>query len=88
MTEDELTRVRAMMASEINAKALGRDALETAYGQTWDTEQLGKDFEVLGFLAPFCIVSRRADGRRGSLIFQHHPRYYWGFDPEKEGDVL
>lgn len=47
--------------------------------QTWDTKQLGEDFEVLAFSAPFVIVRRRSDGSKGSLQFNHNPRVYWGF---------
>ena len=51
-------------------------------GPTWDTEALRRDFEVLGFAAPFVMVRRRADGVRGSLEFTHAPRVYFGWDPE------
>jgi hypothetical protein len=38
-------------------------------GPRWDTEELQRDFEVLGFMAPFVVVRRRSDGLRGSLEF-------------------
>jgi hypothetical protein len=47
--------------------------------QTWDTQQLQEDFEVLGFLAPFVVVKRRSDGKKGTLEFKHSPRVYFGF---------
>jgi len=37
------------------------------------------DFEVLGFLAPYCDVIRKSDGIRGTLEFQHSPRLYFRF---------
>jgi hypothetical protein len=46
----------------------------------WTTERLREDFEVLGFLAPFVHVKRRADGAEGVMTFTHNPRYYWGFE--------
>jgi hypothetical protein len=48
----------------------------------WDTRQLGEDFNVLGFAAPLVVVRRKADSVRGSLYFQHNPRFYFGFQPE------
>jgi hypothetical protein len=56
-----------------------RARLEALYGQIWDSEQLSMDFEVLGFMAPFVVVKRKADGRKGSFEFQHHPRFYFNF---------
>jgi hypothetical protein len=51
-------------------------------GQTWTTEQLQKDFEVLGFMAPYVTARRRADGVLGSLEFTHSPRVYFAWSPE------
>ena len=45
----------------------------------WSTEELKRDFEVLGFAAPFALVRRRSDGARGSLEFTHSPRVYFGW---------
>jgi len=61
-----------------------RAALEAQYGQVWDTEELQRDFEVLGFLAPCVAVRRRSDQVMGSLMFQHLPRLYYAF----KADVL
>ena len=47
--------------------------------QSWDTTQLGEDFDVVGFSAPFVVVIRKSDGKRGSLQFSHSPRKYWGW---------
>ena len=49
---------------------------------TWDTSELQRDFEVLGFGAPFVSVRRKADGVKGTLQFNHSPRIYWGFEEE------
>lgn len=67
--------------AEINSAAAERQSLEAKYGQVWDTSQLREDFEVIGFGAPIVEVRRRSDGVKGSLFFQHNPRYYWGFEP-------
>ena len=50
----------------------------------WTTEELKRDFEVLGFLAPFVAVRRKSDGVKGSLEFVHSPRVYFGFVPSRE----
>jgi hypothetical protein len=45
----------------------------------WTTEELQRDYEVLGFAAPFVLVRRRSDGAEGTLEFTHSPRYYFDF---------
>lgn len=50
----------------------------------WNTEELGQEFEVIGFMAPFVVVRRKNDGRKGSLEFQHNPRFYFRFSPHEE----
>jgi hypothetical protein len=66
-------------AAEINSKMSQREAMEAEHGQCWDTSELQRDFEVTGFLAPFVVVRRKSDGRKGSLLFQHNPRIYYCF---------
>lgn len=79
MNEDPTESARRQMVSEINAAPGSREALEAEHGQVWDTTQLSQDFEVLGFLAPFVMVRRKSDSQRGSLTFQHNPRFYYAF---------
>ena len=47
--------------------------------QRWTTQELGRDFEVIGFMAPFVVVRRKSDGKKGSLEFTHNPRFYFNF---------
>ena len=56
-----------------------RKRLEGQHGHIWDAPQLAQDFDVLGFMAPYAVVRRRSDGRKGSLEFQHQPRFYFNF---------
>ena len=72
-------QARRSMTEELNARRAEREALETEYEEVWDTKQLQENFEVLGFAAPFCIVVRKSDNKRGTLLFQHLPRYYFSF---------
>jgi len=50
----------------------------------WNTQELQRDFEVIGFMAPFVVVRRRSDGVRGSLQFDHSPLRYFNWTPEGE----
>ena len=79
---DPTEPIRREMVAEINASPGSRAALEAKHGKVWDTTELQRDFEALGFLAPLIVVRRRSDGVRGSLMFQHNPRFYFGFKPE------
>jgi len=77
-TED----IRRALVNEINAAPGSREDLEARHGQCWDTNELGEEFEVLGFMAPLVVVRRKSNGIKGSLYFQHGPpRIYWGFKP-------
>jgi hypothetical protein len=80
--DDQTELARRQRLVEINAEPGSRAALEAAHGPVWDTDELRRDFEVLGFLAPVVVVRRRSDGRKGSLEFQHQPRFYFGFVPD------
>jgi hypothetical protein len=78
---DETEAIRRVQLAEINAEPGSREALEAEHGQVWDTKQLGEDFQVEGFLAPYVVVRRKSDGQRGSLMFQNNPRFYFSFEP-------
>lgn len=77
---DPTETIRRELMKEINAEPGSREALEAQYGQVWDTDQLRQEFDVIGFGAPLVVVRRKADGQKGSMMFQHQPRYYFGFE--------
>jgi len=77
--DDPTEPIRRARLAEINATATGREHLQAMYGQVWDTAELTRDFEVIGFMAPLIVVRRKADGVKGSLEFQHYPRLYFNF---------
>ena len=81
---DETETIRRQQLAEINAQPGSREALEAEHGQVWDTQQLSQDFDVLGFMAPYVIARRKSDRQKGSLMFQHNPRFYFSFDPHHE----
>ena len=55
--------------------------IQKAHGRVWTTEELQQEFEVLGFMAPYCSVIRRADHQKGTIAFIHSPRFYYDFRP-------
>jgi hypothetical protein len=79
MSHDETEPVRRALVREINHSPKTREELEQEHGKVWDTQELGQDFEVRSFCAPFVVVTRKSDGVRGSLSFQHSPRFYFNF---------
>ena len=79
---DQTEAIRRELQATINAERAEREKLEREHGQVWTTSELQRDFTVLGFAAPLVVVRRKSDGVRGSLFFQHDPRYYYGFAPE------
>jgi len=78
---DETEDIRRLEQAQLNAAAGSREVLEKQYGQVWDTDQLQDDFQVLGFAAPIVVVCRRSDNQKGSLTFQHSPRFYFSWEP-------
>jgi hypothetical protein len=47
--------------------------------QTWTTDQLQEEFDVLWFSAPYVGVTRKSDGKDGTMEFGHAPRIYFNF---------
>ena len=83
---EELRKARMFLinveASE-ETKDQTRQRLEETYGKdnVWNTDEIWQDFSIEGFMAPFVVATRKADGVRGSLEFLHEPRYYYDFQP-------
>jgi hypothetical protein len=76
-TED----ARRALQAQTNLEATERASLEERHGQVWDTSQLREDFKVHSFAAPFAVCTRLSTGEKGSLMFQHSPRFYFCFEP-------
>lgn len=64
---------------QTNNQNTERKRLEAKHGQVWNTDELTNDFDVSGFMAPFVVVTRKSDGVKGGLMFQHMPRFYFNF---------
>ncbi len=80
---DPTENLRRARMQEIAEAPGSREALEEQHGPVWDTDDLTTDFAVVGFLAPYVVVRRKSDGVKGTLEFQAHPRYYYGFEEDK-----
>ena len=68
-----------------------RRTLEEVHGETWNTDELQRDFVVMGFSSGFVVVTRKTDDVVGSLHFDGgfgtaHPdqrRVYYAFVPDR-----
>lgn len=69
----EATR-RVMLAAQQPAKDLADDK-----DRKYTTAEMQEHFTVVGFMAPFVVVTRKSDGKTGSMEFTHSPRVYFGF---------
>lgn len=56
-----------------------RGELESFFGQVWNTAELTAAFTLDGYVAPYAVVTRRFDNRRGMMEFQDAPRLYFRF---------
>lgn len=80
--QDPTESIRRQQVAAINAEPGSREYLEAEHGEVWNTTELQQDYSVVGFMAPYVVVQRKSDGVRGSLLFQHSPRLYYGFNAE------
>ena len=69
--------------AELNQAAAAREGLEKEYGKVWSSDQLRAEFEVIGFMAPFMVVKNKSTGEKGSLEFQHDPRFYFNYQADR-----
>ncbi len=83
LTPEELEMARRQRALELNKHSGSGAELEARHGRIWSPDELARDFEVIGFAAPYVVVRRRSDGTMGSLEFQHHPRFYFNFEADQ-----
>lgn len=77
---EETAEERAKLEAEVNATPCTLEELQRKYGQVWTVEQVEAQFEIEAFCPPLACATRRADGVRGTLVYQHCPRYYWSWE--------
>ena len=60
-----------------------KNELEEQYGEgnVMDTNEATEKYEFEGFMAPFAVVIDRETRVKGTLTFQHMPRFYFDFCP-------
>jgi hypothetical protein len=75
--KDDTEAIRRAMIATGQPERDKSDATER-----WDTAEMQRDFEAIGFMAPFIVVRRRSDGVKGSLEFTHSPRVYFNWRPD------
>ena len=80
LSREEVEMACRQRAIELNRNPGSGSQLEARYGRVWSLDELARDFEVIGFAAPYVVVRRRSDCALGSLEFQHHPRFYFNFE--------
>ena len=83
MSSDPTENIRRNLVAQINSDPQEREALQAKYGKVWNTQELQEEFIVEGFMAPFVVARRKSDGKKGSLAFQHYPRYYFTWQEDK-----
>lgn len=83
MRTQEAERIRRKMQKAINEDALPLEELKLRHGQVWTLAELQQQFEIIGFGAPLVVVRRRVDNKLGTVIFQHAPRFYWGWAEDR-----
>lgn len=88
--EEQMEQERMRLAQDINAAGTAgpgldpkvcRERLEAEHGQVWDSYELARDFIIEAFSCPLVAVTRRSDGVRGTVVYQHEPRFYFKFEP-------
>jgi hypothetical protein len=81
--DDPAEAIRRVLRTKINSEATDRAGLESRHGRVWSPAEMAAEFEVLEYKAPLVVVRKRSDQKLGSLFFQHHPRFYWGYEEDK-----
>ena len=69
---DPTESIRRTLRVVIDAHPGSREALEAEHGQVWDPNQLGDDFDVIGFAAPIVAVRRKERRPDGQPSFPGH----------------
>ena len=78
-TEDETETMRRELQALTNGMTDEQIKELGAGEKEYTTAEMQAEFLVLGFAAPFVVVERLSDGKKGSLQFRHSPRKYFGW---------
>lgn len=86
MQDDDARRVLTKIVNDFAESGdpdRERIRLGAVFSDVMDTEEVRAQFEVIGFAAPFVRVVRKSDRATGTLVFQHHPRFYFDFHADE-----
>lgn len=85
MSNDPTECARRIATAIINSHPYGKEDLESMWGEgnVWSTDEFRETFNVIGFLAPFVAVRKISTGEEGICAFQHSPRFYFDWRPDK-----
>lgn len=72
--------MRMKLASTINNNPKTREELTKDFGNVYDSTEVHTAYKILSFAAPFVYVQDITTGKKGTLEFQHHPRFYYSFE--------
>jgi hypothetical protein len=83
-TNDIVTLIFKHQFAHLDSGEL-RSALEDYYGigRVWNSEELLDRFEVSHFEPPYVHVIDKANGFRGTVLFNDEPRFYFSYKPAK-----
>jgi len=81
---DPTESIRRELVAAINVEPGSRESLEQMYTDVYDKAEVEAKFEVISFAAPFMIVRRKSDDAKGTLMFQHSPRFYFEFTADED----
>ena len=81
--DDPTVELRKQRAREINSRPRNRLALHRDFGDVWTHQEMAQEFDIVLWICPLVIVIRRSDGIKGSLLYQHQPRFYFRFYPDE-----
>ena len=79
---DSTEQARRELVQEVNQDT-ERTKLDEKYGEVMTTSEMRLLYDVEGFLAPFIVCRRKSDGKRGTLMFSHSPRYYFSWQEDR-----
>lgn len=82
MSNDPTENVRRLLI-EAGAPQADLEQARLAQRREWTTAELCRDFDVIGFAAPFVIVRKLDTGEKGTLEFTHSPRVYFDWKPDE-----
>jgi hypothetical protein len=87
LMNDETELYRRARQAELNNAAAARAELEARYGKgnVWSSDELrASEYEVIGFMAPYVGLRHKTTGKKGSMEFQHSPRFYFNYQEDSK----